>query len=578
MKQTSEPANVAPTTSLRNVAWIIYLGVALALPVLLCGFPFPTHDGEIHEIWCSHFSAQLWAGDVYPRWLQHMNEGLGSPTFYFYPSLPYFITSLLDPLFGTPRLKWGLLGVSAALALVLSGVFTYMWLNQFLAKRSSMFGAVLYMAMPYHFAIDLHTRGAFAEFWAFVWMPLVLFFTHQTIKSGKLISVGLAMSYACLVMTHLPTTLMFSLIPLAYSIWLSPRGTWLANVVHIGLGMALGVGLAAVYLLPAMLEQDAVSLHHMRSGHGYFENGFFFPHPSWNNLRLARDDFEHELFWTVANVVGVAFGAWLIARRNVDEIPSRQTRFWFVTTLLATFMMFPLSKMCYLMFSSLQMIQFPWRFNTIVTLATTALVALGLESIRKPYSNRLVFGLVVVGVLMSNWIPQTVRSVIASSFSQNPNWDGALSSKQLQSRDTAEYRPRWATNDFEVVLKKFHNQTESLTTAIVANGQGEFEVQAWRPRFISLYVNAKSQMSLEIRQLYYPGWTATINNTPLAVLPSETDGLLNVFVPSGRHNLELRLAKSKYEWVGTAVSIGTALLLLTVIVFRLIKPQLRNQQ
>ena len=72
----------------RPLLWVICCGIILSLPVLLFGFPYPTHDGQVHEVWYSSFATQLWAGDLYPRWLQNLDGGLGGPTFYFYPPAP----------------------------------------------------------------------------------------------------------------------------------------------------------------------------------------------------------------------------------------------------------------------------------------------------------------------------------------------------------------------------------------------------------------------------------------------------------------------------------------------------------
>src|SRR5205823_6430575 len=96
-------------------------GLVLTLPVLILGVPFLSDDAGFHAVWYTHFSHQLWAGDLYPRWLAGMNGGLGSPVFFFYPPLPYFLTSILRPFFRSDPQGWHQLGVSASLALIASG-------------------------------------------------------------------------------------------------------------------------------------------------------------------------------------------------------------------------------------------------------------------------------------------------------------------------------------------------------------------------------------------------------------------------------------------------------------------------
>ncbi len=57
---------------------ILATGSIFTIPTALWGF---TGGDTIHLIWSKHFAEQLRAGELYPRWLQGMNSGLGSPTF-----------------------------------------------------------------------------------------------------------------------------------------------------------------------------------------------------------------------------------------------------------------------------------------------------------------------------------------------------------------------------------------------------------------------------------------------------------------------------------------------------------------
>ena len=74
-------------------------GLLLGSPLLAKGFPVDGHDFRAHITWGGHFARQFRDGEIYPRWLADHNEGLGSPTFFFYPSLPFWLTAGLPPLF-----------------------------------------------------------------------------------------------------------------------------------------------------------------------------------------------------------------------------------------------------------------------------------------------------------------------------------------------------------------------------------------------------------------------------------------------------------------------------------------------
>ena len=85
------PASRVVQSKLFPIVVITAAGLIFTIPAIIYGIPFFSDDGVSHHaLWYMHFSTQLWAGDLYPRWLMGMNEGLGSPVFYYYPPRPIF--------------------------------------------------------------------------------------------------------------------------------------------------------------------------------------------------------------------------------------------------------------------------------------------------------------------------------------------------------------------------------------------------------------------------------------------------------------------------------------------------------
>jgi len=78
----------------------VVLGVAavlLTLPILLRGPVFVGHDTREHLDFGRYFAEQFWQGDLDPRWLADMNNGLGSASFFVYPPFPSWVYALLLP-------------------------------------------------------------------------------------------------------------------------------------------------------------------------------------------------------------------------------------------------------------------------------------------------------------------------------------------------------------------------------------------------------------------------------------------------------------------------------------------------
>jgi hypothetical protein len=230
---------------------ILLVAVVATIPSLVWG-PGNTDDIRYSYVWTVQFGEQIAAGDLYPRWMPGSFEGLGSPAFFFYPPLAYWISGL-----------WVASGASAALAinltgltvLTLSGLAMHRWLSE--RGTYPLAGAILYMLAPYHL-MNFYVRGALAEFSAYMWLPLIALGIAKLPSRGGVVLFALA--YAGLMLTHLPLAMLASLFligPLAIARLFKDRDR--AFVGTLAIGGTLAAGVAATYLLPALTMQDQLS-------------------------------------------------------------------------------------------------------------------------------------------------------------------------------------------------------------------------------------------------------------------------------------------------------------------------------
>lgn len=557
--------------SLKHYGLIVLVGLILALPLILYGLPFAAHDAPTHAEAYTNFSNQLWSGELYPRWLLGMNGGLGSPSLFYYPPVAYYLTSILKPLLVNDLNGFHQLGVSASLALVASGLSSYLWLSKISNEKSALCAALVYMLMPYHLAHDLHIRGAIAEFWAFVWMPLVLYFVIRVVRRQRFGLAGLAIAFALLFMTHLLTTLMFILVPICYAWYLAEPGRKL-RVTGVILGaITLGVGLSAIYLLPAMTTQDFVQLANIKSGYYYYENWFL-----RSNLRI---DGELRLSWIIFQVGGLAVLAFLVGWPKSTVTRKKELTFWMVASVLSIFMMLPFSDFIWKLIPTLQILQFPWRFNAILCLATLPLLALALSSIRAPYSRFAAAALVCLVFISLFWIYDLGRRSLQSYHSQVAH-SQEMNRGNVVNIDEMGFRPKWLaikdTSELVSLLDQIGHGVDGLSKAKIVEGTGTVAVNKWEPRNIAFQVDTPTGISLDVSQAYYPGWTAHITGGPqnLHVEPSVKNGLVKLSVPPGRHELSLRLEKSRVEYFGELVSV-CCLILTIVLVAVPLAPRMR---
>src|SRR5262249_50691725 len=239
----------------------------------------------------------------------------------------------------------------------------------------------------------VYTRGALAETWTFAWMPLVLAAVDKVPKRSRYSIIALALSYAALVLTHLPTTLIFSLIPLAYALYFAPENQRRRSVLLTAAGMSLGAGLAAIYLIPALSMQEFI-FHTTQGigGHYYFGNWFLFTRVYWTGWTA-------QYFYAALGSLLLGFLAFATLRFGSRGMWQKQARFWFATTVCAFLMMTPVSKPVWQLITTLQKVQFPFRFNTVLTLAVASLMAFGFSQLRE-HSKAFKAPVVTISILL----------------------------------------------------------------------------------------------------------------------------------------------------------------------------------
>jgi len=234
---------------LRIVGLLALVAALILLPSFLLG-PGDSHSVTYNYVWTRQFGTEMAKGNLYPRWLPGSFEGLGSPAFYFYPPIAYWIAGAFDAA-GVSTLA--AINMAAFVTLLLSGITMHYWLSA--RGTYPLAGAILYMAAPYHL-MDFYVRGALAEFTAFIWYPpIALAITRLPERRGVIL---LALAYAGLVLTHLPMAMLigfFLIAPLGlHKLRDDRRVFW--PLVASG---ALALGISAFYLVPALTLQSHIS-------------------------------------------------------------------------------------------------------------------------------------------------------------------------------------------------------------------------------------------------------------------------------------------------------------------------------
>jgi hypothetical protein len=548
--------------SLADRPWAVVLGLALfaaalTLPLWLNGY-LTGHDRHFHTKWARFFVEQFRAGELYPRWLTGMNDGQGSPAFFFYPPLQYWITALLPP---WPAESFAdaarQLGLAAWLAVFASGAAFFAWIRRHVGNLPALLGAVAYLVLPYHVVVDVYQRFAFAELWCFVWMPLVLLFADRIVRGERRGVAGFAVSYALLLMTHLQASFIFSAIPGLYVLVQAPaprRGRALASAVA---GHLLGAALAAVYLVPALTMQNLVAMPEI-SWSGYFaaRDNFLFFGPRFSG---APRDVATWLSLTRLALLALGVGAVAAALAWRSE-SRRMLLFWCAVSLLALFMTHPYSGPIYDLVSVVRVVQFPWRFLVAQTLAVAVLCALASRAVlENPSRVRFAGAAVAALALAAPWAGKAREIVGHVRHPYHP-----APAYMVNVYEANEYRPVGVSRDLWKSLQQPSVGAEPRAFAAVGEGEGGVEVLSRAPREIRLRVSAARETDLVVRQFAFASWRATVDGEAADVLTTP-ESRIRVHLPAGTHEVSLELASHPNERIGAWISAAALALLVALL-------------
>ena len=269
----------------------------LAFAALFCTFPLFIrvslpygHDTVFHVFQAEQFERAIHEGVLYPRWVPDSNRGYGSANFIFYAPLTYYLVTAVYSVM--PSLIVSMIVVIWC-GFFLSGVSMFFATRGIFGKGGGLISAVIYQILPFH-VIDLYLRGTFAELFAYVWFPVILLFLVRLFRTGhKSAFLGLSLSYAALILTHLVSGFIFSLVIggfVLYHFIFVNRQTALKALLSI----CLGLGVSSLYLIPVIMEQKYVHIDYIvKSVVGDYRKSFLF---MWDMLQLKMSHMKRKLF------------------------------------------------------------------------------------------------------------------------------------------------------------------------------------------------------------------------------------------------------------------------------------------
>jgi hypothetical protein len=607
MQRDRLPYILLPLAALIAVLPLIFRGCS-------CG-----HDFDFHILNWLEAARQFTHGNLHPHWAYTPAWNAGEPRFVFYPPLSWTIGALLGltfPWTWTPILyTW--------LALTASGLALHRLARDFTTPTAALLAATFYVVNPY-MLFTAYERTAYAELLAAAWIPLLL---HAILRE-KITAPRIAVPVALLWLTNAPAAVMscyaLSLLalvriatPATYRQATTPgapssptsgippavtlgapssartlRLRWasrdsatapahsrtvntssqtpLQQALNAIAGTLLGLGLAAIYLIPAAYERRYVQIAMAILPGMRIQDNFLFHHTG----DILHDQVLHTASTIAVTLIALTAAALIIARTSTKARvphPSQPHRDGWdpqlstgiltplaILTIAIAILLTPITNFAWNHLPELLFLQFPWRLLAILAAVLSLIAAITLRGLNLKS--------IPTTAALAIAIAAAITFPAYTTFHQPCDDEDTVQARQVLfqsnqgTESTDEYTPITADND----SLGHTNPTFWLSPDASAKAPAN-AIPGPAPTHLTLNSPIPQTLILNLRD--YPTWRITLNQTLIATHNQQDqrdDGLIAIPIPAGPSTIDIAYAHTQDQTLGDIVSVLSLILLVTL--------------
>jgi uncharacterized integral membrane protein len=528
------------------------------------------HDFDFHlESWME-VVRQWHQGTFYPHWAASGNYGAGEPRFVFYPPASWMLGGALGAL---APWTWTPLLFTLIVMRAMAASFFEM-AREWISEDNAAIAACLYVLNPYMLFVA-YERAAYGELLGAVWLPLLVLYALR--KKAALPQLALAI--AMLWLTNAPAAVMGCYALALIVLWAAvAERSW--RLVRRAVGAtALGLGVAAFYLVPAIYEQRWVEIARAIDPGMRVEDSFLFGHTG----QLFHDQVLHTASWiAVALLACTAIAAVLCRRKTAvgadvsgrEAVPSSPViisvrgSLIFLAVVIACLLL-PFSDVVWRHAPELKFLQFPWRWLLVLGFVGAALAGMCLRGDAR--TRRLISlraGLVLL-------LACGMAGLSSYSF-----WTGCDDEDNVRAQVTTfhdggfegtdEYTAVPAENDeiqqdlppVRVLRAAAADEGDSSSTenpewqADASHSlPSQIQIQRWDVEHMRVRIESPAAGYAVLRLMEYPAWKVWVNGQRVFARPRREDGLMVIPVPAGSSLIRIHYGGTRDVWVGRILSL-----------------------
>ncbi|UCG25960.1 MAG: glycosyltransferase family 39 protein [Chloroflexota bacterium] len=538
-----------------NLAYLLLvtlLGLPLVTPLLRWAQVPCTHDGHLHYHRLAAMRYAWESGLPFSRWLPDVVFGYGYP-FFNYREAPPLYASLLPHLLGMPLPA--AINLFYILSILAAGWFMFLWVRDVFGPLAGLVSAVAYMAAPY-VLIDALIRGNQPESMGLALLPLITWSGRRFIRDGKAWAfVITTLSLALLALSHNISIFLFAPLLILYFLAVGWWGRlrWQTIALRAGLVLILGLGLAAFYSGPALLELDQITIHQSVNTRGNdFHFNFatlaeIFEPVSPANPALLNPPLSIRLGLApaVLALLGLVSLIWIRAGERRGHI-----LFMGLSAIAMLIMTLFISTPIWEGVPLVEFVQFPWRFIGRAALPVAFLAGVPFSVLadrtagggRRYLAPVLSAGAILLLLLEAtpNLYPHLCRELAQPTIETVHQYEhntGLIGVDPAGSYfpKTALSRPDGSQleEDYQAgrIPQRFDQRVLPAGAAILSSEYGP----------LSAHLEVTTPEPFQARYLSYafPGWQVLVNGERAPITPSDPEGLITFLVSAGTSAIEV---------------------------------------
>jgi len=322
------------------------------------------------------------------------------------------------------------------------------------------------------------------------------------------------------------------------------RGAWT---------LALGLGLAAFFWLPALVERDLVHLHRVLENLLNYNNHFVYFQQlidsPWG-YGLSVSGLDDGMSFAIG-IIHLAMAG--LALLLAPQLRAASNRVWVMVSFaavmagLGAFFSLNTSAFLWERLPLLPFLQFPWRFHSLVALCAAFVCGFPFLLVA-PEQKRMANGLSTIligGLLLLNLphaVPEKFLEVAESDY--------------LPNNIAARYIADTTSNEYEPIQVNERPSTPATEPLTFLAGQGQFLDSRLSPTAREFVIEVTEAARLRLNTFYFPGWTLHVDGVERPIDYANPQGVMEFSLGPGQHgvkfvfgNTPIRLWSTWLSWL-----------------------------